>query len=67
LHFSIWATEDFQKNWSLPAVLFWQILPLFVFASCFLFKFFWSRNFWGSCYSSLWFNGCYTWVQTEPK
>jgi hypothetical protein len=25
LHFSIWALEDFQKNWSLPAVLFWQI------------------------------------------
>jgi hypothetical protein len=25
LHFSIWATEDPQKNWSLPAVLFWQI------------------------------------------
>jgi hypothetical protein len=25
LHFSIWATEDFQKNRSLPAVLFWQI------------------------------------------
>jgi hypothetical protein len=24
-HFSIWATEEFQKNWSLPAVLFWQI------------------------------------------
>jgi hypothetical protein len=25
LHFSIWATEYFQKNRSLPAVLFWQI------------------------------------------
>jgi hypothetical protein len=25
LHFSIWATEDFQKNQSLSAVLFWQI------------------------------------------
>jgi hypothetical protein len=24
-HFSIWATEDFQKNRSLPAVLFWHI------------------------------------------
>jgi hypothetical protein len=33
LHFSIWATEGPQKNWSLSAVLFWQILPLFVFAS----------------------------------
>jgi hypothetical protein len=27
----------------------------------------WSRNFWGSCYSRLFFNGCYTWVETEPK
>jgi hypothetical protein len=25
LHVSIWATEDPQKNWSLPVVLFWQI------------------------------------------
>jgi hypothetical protein len=25
LHFLIWATEDPQKNQSLPAVLFWQI------------------------------------------
>jgi hypothetical protein len=33
----------------------------------FLFEFFWSRNFWESCYSSLCFNGCYTWVETEPK
>jgi hypothetical protein len=39
LHFSIWATEDHQKNWSLPAVLFWQILSLFAFAS-------WSLSFW---------------------
>jgi hypothetical protein len=33
----------------------------------FLFEFFWSRNFWESCYSSLCFNRCYTWVETEPK
>jgi hypothetical protein len=33
----------------------------------FLFEFFWSRNFWESFYSSLWFNECYTWVETEPK
>jgi hypothetical protein len=33
----------------------------------FLFEFFWSRNFWEICYSSLCFNGCYTWVETEPK
>jgi hypothetical protein len=33
----------------------------------FLFEFFWSRNFWESCYSRLCFNGCYTWVETEPK
>jgi hypothetical protein len=33
----------------------------------FLFEFFWSRNFWESFYSSLCFNGCYTWVETEPK
>jgi hypothetical protein len=33
----------------------------------FLFELFWSRNFWESCYSSLFFNGCYTWVETEPK
>jgi hypothetical protein len=33
LHFSIWATEGPRKNRSLSAVLFWQILPLFVFAS----------------------------------
>jgi hypothetical protein len=33
----------------------------------FLFEFFWSRNSWGSCYISLCFNGCYTWVETEPK
>jgi hypothetical protein len=33
----------------------------------FLFEFFWSWNFWGSCYSSLCFNGCYTRVKTEPK
>jgi hypothetical protein len=28
----------------------------------FLFEFFLSRNFWESWYSSLCFNGCYTWV-----
>jgi hypothetical protein len=33
----------------------------------FLFEFFWSWNFWGSCYSIICFNGCYTWVETEPK
>jgi hypothetical protein len=33
----------------------------------FLFEFFWSRNFWGSYYSILCFNGCYSWVETEPK
>jgi hypothetical protein len=33
LHFSIWATEGPRKNRSLSAVLFWQILPLFVFFS----------------------------------
>jgi hypothetical protein len=32
-----------------------------------LFEFFWSWNFWESCYSSLCFNGCFTWVETEPK
>jgi hypothetical protein len=26
-----------------------------------------SRNFWESCYSSLCFNGCCTWVETEQK
>jgi hypothetical protein len=25
----------------------------------FLFEFFWSQNFWESCYNSLFFNGCY--------
>jgi hypothetical protein len=38
-------------------------LPL----DCFLFEFFWSQNFWGSWYSILCFNGCYTWVETKPK
>jgi hypothetical protein len=33
LHSVIWATEGPRKNRSLSAVLFWQILPLFVFAS----------------------------------
>jgi hypothetical protein len=38
-------------------------LPLDLFH----FEFFWSQNFWGSLYNSLWFNGCYTWVETGPK
>jgi hypothetical protein len=38
LHFSIWATEDFQKNRSWPAVLFWQISA--TICVCFLISFF---------------------------
>jgi hypothetical protein len=33
----------------------------------FLFEFFWSRNFWGSCYSILCFNGWYIWVWNWTK
>jgi hypothetical protein len=33
LRFLNWATEGPRKNQSLSAVLFWQILPLFLFAS----------------------------------
>jgi hypothetical protein len=56
-HFLIWSTENPLKIRPLSAVLFWQIsatihfLPLYRF----LFEIFWSRNFWGSCYSSLYF------------
>ena len=34
MHFLIWATEDFRKNWSLPAGLFWQISA--IICICFL-------------------------------
>jgi hypothetical protein len=56
-HFLIWATENSLKIRPFSAVLFWQIstnilcLPL----DRFLFEFFWSRNFWGNCYSSIYF------------
>jgi hypothetical protein len=33
LHLSIWSTEGPQKNRFLSGILFWQILPLFLFAS----------------------------------
>jgi hypothetical protein len=65
----IWATEKFQKKliFTSCSVLIdfchYLCLPL----DLFLFEFFWSQNFWGSCYSSLCFNACYTWVETEPK
>jgi hypothetical protein len=69
LHFSIWATEDPQKNRSLPAVLFWQISA--IICICLLISFFLSsfdhRTFWGSCYSSLCVSMCYIWVESEPK
>jgi hypothetical protein len=46
LLFLIWATEGPQKNQSLSAVLFYQILPLFVFASWSLFlSFFYHGTF----------------------
>jgi hypothetical protein len=69
LHFSIWATEDFQKKLIFTSC---SVLIDFCHYLClpldhFLFKFSWSRNFWESCYSSLCFNLCYTWVETEPK
>jgi hypothetical protein len=69
LNFSIWAIEDFQKK---SIFISYLILTNFCHYLClpldrFLFEFFWLRNFWGSCYSSLCFNGCYTWVETEPK
>jgi hypothetical protein len=69
LHFSIWASEDFQKKWSLPAVLFWQISTTICICLLisFFFEFFWSWNFWGSCYSNFCDNMCWIWVETEPK
>jgi hypothetical protein len=56
LHFSIWATEGPRKNRPLSAVLFWQIsATICVYLSIAFFEFFLSRNFWGSCYSSICF------------
>jgi hypothetical protein len=57
LHFSIWATEGPRKNRPLSAVLFWQIFVTICICHsiAFLFEFFWSQNFWGSCYSSICF------------
>jgi hypothetical protein len=54
LHFSIWATDGPLKNWPLPL-------------DRFLFEFFWSRNFWGSCYSSICFICGIFEFETEPK
>jgi hypothetical protein len=69
LHFSIWATEYFQKYRSLPVVLFWQISA--TICVCLLISFLFSSfdhgTFERSCYSSLCVNICYTWVETEPK
>jgi hypothetical protein len=69
LHFSISATEDVQKNWSLPAVLFWQIS--FTICVCLSISFFLSSfdhgTFERSCYSSLCFNGWCDWVENEVK
>jgi hypothetical protein len=68
LHFFIWATEVPWKNRSLSVVLFWQILPLFLFASRSLsFWVFLSQNFWGSCYSSICFICGIFEFETEPK
>jgi hypothetical protein len=54
-HFLIWATEDPLKIWPLSAVLFWQISANICVCRfiAFFFEFFWSQNFWGSCYSSI--------------
>jgi hypothetical protein len=56
-HFLIWATENPLKIRHLSAVLFWQISANICVCRfiAFLFEFFWSRNFWGSCYSSIYF------------
>jgi hypothetical protein len=69
LHFLIWATEGPQKNWSLSAVLFWQIFA--TICVCLSIAFFLSsfdhKTFWGSCYNSLCFNGWYIWVWKWTK
>jgi hypothetical protein len=68
LHFSIWATENPLKNRPLSAVLFWQIsATICVCLSIALFEFFWSQNFWGSCYCSKCFICGGFELKPEPK
>jgi hypothetical protein len=58
------SKKSIFTSWSIMTD-FWHYLRLPL--DLFLFEFFWSRNFWESFYSSLCFNGCYTWVETESK
>jgi hypothetical protein len=69
LHFFIWATEGPWKNRPLSAVLFWQISATICvcLSTALFFEFFWSRNFWGSCYSSICFICGVFELKPEPK
>jgi hypothetical protein len=72
--FSSFALFDLSNRRSSKKLIFvsCSILTDFCHYLClpldrFLFEFFWSRNFWGSCYSRLCFNGWYIWVLNWTK
>jgi hypothetical protein len=69
LYFLIWATENPLKNWSLSAVLFWQISATICvcLSIAFLLSSFDPGTFWGSCYSSRCFNMWCSWVKILTK